>query len=280
MMHLTVTLQRLRDAVADSHWVDEAKKAIIDQIEKMGWLAKKPSTKRELPLDKIALTFGLPFALWALRCAEPVADANRAGRLMALDMAFAALDAHPDKRGTAEIEFLTRLRNCVLSNASLEPLRASVFYLNELANIYIKSDRLDDEISWALAEIQVRALHGGDSIDPAGDWSEGGLYGAENAVSDLSWLLVRADPRYANARRIAELAYAMEKRWQDGTRLDFEFSDEIVAEIDALERSLEEAHKERAWGLAWQSWNLHVKGEVTPPAVPVPLVSQPAGDEA
>lgn len=275
MMKLTVTLKRLQDeAKAEGDHADREILATIHALEKSAWAAKKAERIQPVDLDDIARVFGIPFALWALRCAEPVAEANLVGRLIAVDMALAAFDAHPEHLVTMERENLSRLARVFDAGVDLDGWRPWVRRACERAKFYLDKDTLDGNIGWNLSEIQVQSLYGGEIIEPEADWSNSGLYAAPLAVSTLTHLLCLADPRYAGAVLIADMAKAAEAQWQKGTRLDFEFCGEIQDLVERHEMLFHPEHKERALDLAWRSWNLHLNGAV-PAKRPKPLIPRP-----
>jgi hypothetical protein len=266
-------MKRLQDeAKAEGIHADRQSLATLAALEKSAWAAKKADRIQPIDLDNLARVYGLPFALWALRCAEPVADANLAGRLIAVDMALAAFDAHPEHLVTMERENVSRLARVFDAGVDLEGWRPWVRRACERAKFYLDRDTLDDLIGWSLSHIQVQALYGGEIIEPEDDWSNSGLSAAPLALSTLTHLLCLADPRYAGAVRIADLAKAAEARWQRGTRLDFEFCGEIQDVVDRHEMLFHPEHKERALDLAWRSWNLHLNGAVVTAKRPKPLI--------
>jgi hypothetical protein len=261
MIDLTVTLARLKEEAESEGFFPQERRDILVEIEKAGWAAKKPRAAQGLPLAKIEKVFGLPFALWALRCAEPPEAAQRIGRLVEIDLARAGLDVSPADSHEFARDFVARLEAYVLAGADLEAFRNNVGSLARLEDCHCGKDagRLEDEVAWVKYGLMLTPFHGGDSVDPDGDFSWGGLYGVDSAVDSLGWLLVRGMPEFAAAKRVADLAEALEKRWQEGTRLDFAFfADEIEPAIAALEKQLTPAAEALAWSIAKASWDWHV----------------------
>ena len=263
MTKLSVTPKRLREEAENGDFCARENLTIIEQIERIAWHAKKPRMDQAIPLEKIASAYGLPFALWALRCAEQEKTADLVGRMVALDMAKAGLDAHPETFATHYRDFLHKIEAYVLGGADLEPFRPRVSEMARLSNTYSSRgwpDSLSNEIEWLLLGLLTRSFFGeADCVDPEGDFSLSGLYCAPIAVDDLAFLLIRATPEFKSAKRVAEMAKNIEHRWQEGTRLEFSFyGDEIEQAIDALDTKLAPAAEELAWSTAKASWEKHL----------------------
>lgn len=264
-MKLTTTVALLKSAFADDGNNFSVERSVaIENIERtVCWVEKKSGGNASVPLAHVASMEGVVFALWALRAAEQQADACRIGRLLAIDMATEALallkEVCPDL--AVYERHLASIRETVLAGGDLQCYRDLVRLLSSIEEGGSSDlDDLESDVRWAFASsVRYAFSGGGDYIDPEGDWPLGGLWSAYDAFDTLRYLMQFTDPRYITARRIASLAYAAEKRWQRGTRLDFCFTGEIQGVIDDLESELDLYCMNRAVAITAPLWKLHIE---------------------
>ena len=259
MKQLNVTLSHLREVFErlPDMWATEL--AIVDRIEKMEWRGKRAGREKVLDIYQLGIDFGAEFAFTALRVSDPQPLADQIARFICIDIATAGLKAHPNFFRAYPEQWQENLRNFIARGGDLMEWESWCQR--------IRSDNRFSEVGNRLADRVVAAVCGRQNHP---DIEEGGLEGLIDAVDELAWLYVQADARYTSARRIANLAAALETRWQSGTRLEFEFIDEIEAAMEELEEQLTPEHEQRALGVAWASLVLHTRGETIRPIAPIP----------
>lgn len=264
---LNVTAAQLREAFEryPEMWVKEL--VIVNRLEQLAWISQQGGRKKlpEQTFDiyQLGLDFGADFALTALRFSQPKALANQIAQYICLDVAKAGLSAHPIYRHRFNDKWHEQLREFIGRGGDLEQW-------SEWCHLVITSSH-GDPVFVRISDRVIAALCGRGGYP---DIEEGGLDGLIDAVDDLAWLLVRADARYTAARRIADLAGDLETRWQNGTRLEFEFIDEIDAAMETLEDQLMPEYEQRALGVAWAALVLHTRGEAIRPVAPTPALDE------
>ena len=259
MKKLSVTLSHLREAF-EQHadiWAHELE--ICNRIEKRKWKTKEVGTEMVVDVHQLGLDFGAEFAFNVLRFSDPKPLADQIARFICIDIAAAGLRTHPHMASLFPEKWEETLYGFIARGGDLVEMEGWCSVIQENFRYGDVSRRLSSRIV---------AVVCGRQDTP--DIEEGGLDGLIDAVDDLAWLLMRADARYTSASRIATLAHGMEARWQNGTRLDFEFADEIDEAMEKLEEELIAEHEPRALGVAWASWVRHTRGEIIRPVAPIP----------
>lgn len=267
MKQLNVTTAQLREAFEcyPEMWVKEL--AIVNRLEQMTWRSQQGGRKK-LPAQtfdiyQLGLDFGADFALNALRISQPKALANQIAQYICLDVARAGLNAHPIYCHRFNDNWHEQLREFIGRGGD-------VTVWDDWCQLVITASHGDPVFERITGRVIAALCGHGDYPDV----EEGGLDGLLDAVDDLAWLLVHADARYTAAKRIADLALNLERRWQNGTRLEFEFIDEIDAAMETLEEQLTPEHEQRALGVAWAALVLHTRGEAIRPVAPMPAMAE------
>lgn len=268
MKQLSVTVAALRAAFEENPEVWQPELAIIDRIEKMEWRGKRAGRMKVLDIHQLGLDFGAGFAMTALRFADPRPLANQIARFLCLDVAGAALRAHPGLNLSLKDGWQETLRDFIAGNGDLTTWEG-----------WCQAVRREGERRGEVAERIAGRITA--AVCGRGDFADiynGGLDGLLDAVDDLQLIFMRGDERYTAARRIADLANEIEARWQAGTRLKFAFAGAIDDAMEALEDQLLPDHEYRALGVVWAAFVWHTRGESIPPRPPKPALAESGGE--
>lgn len=270
-MILTVTAAALRAGAEEEgpHFASRNAGRLL-HVERLAWSEKKPGKNAAVPLrklyDPMLRADSIEFALWALGWCAEEAEANRVGSLISLDLAEMVLRRLTDRAGLGfSPQELSRHAGSLFETlVSRKPIDEFMPWLKTeggMADGLLGKTDLDwaDEVEGTL----LRMVAGPFGQCPDSEYparAELSRYAAAQAYEDFRYLLAATDGHYLAARRVADLAYAAEARWQRGTRLDFEFTGDIRELMERLEGDLTRAMRDEAADVAAEIFLRLVKG--------------------
>lgn len=228
---IKITIDRLYameiDDFESAAWQDE-----LNKLSQQLWREKKPYPNEQIDLLEVLDVLGVKSCLRAFGAADPAG--HRTARLIACDLADVALKGWAPTT-TDAIDgraYLDHIRATIERGQPIAVLQETGVRLKYLANLHTHkhSDNSYRSTLEAISSIVFPYDGPPDDLEPIGDLC------ALEVLDCVIAALAASDSRFQQAARIADIAIAAEKRWQEGTNLKFRFcSDDIERQMEDLE---------------------------------------------
>lgn len=260
-MTLTTNLVRLVEYAEESDDYDEhAFDPLVHQVEQASWRKKDKNGSLPIALPRLMALGSVEFALWALGAAEQEEEANRIGVQMCLSVAATALDRVVGEAVDSVKRELGQWRAQFAGAKSCMAVREWVASRWNTARTLHSGGSLYAERAYNVHHLAIHAFSAGVfcAADSDAEFMAGWRRAPATIIPAAVDVLKLMDPVYEASRRIADAAERAQDRWQAGTRLHFNFLEDVRESLDETEDVAERGALPLARGWAEAAWAEYV----------------------